>query len=205
MSFLQRYERDEAYVLCTASASTFEHPRAADGDRYEASHRLARWIRKHAQVKIGRIYPAPGEAIVVCRSAADADKLVKQLDKTNYAGAPVRIERLDDAAYAKLRGSVRSGSDKWSWKVMFPTDESFEWDQDKADAADKEEASAKKDHEHEGGCCGMRGGVANNQFTHPVTGHLMCIMCMNPIEPEDFNVCKPCASGIARPMWGETR
>jgi len=196
-----RYAAGEAYVLCTMTAATFEYPRATDQDTFDAPHRLARWLHKQSQVKIARIYPASGEAIVVCKSAADAATLAT-LDKSDYAGTPIQVSVLGNAGYNKMRGSVARAGNKWSWKVMFPSDDSFEWDQEKADDDD-----ASKEHEHEhdeaGGCCGdMRGGVANNQFRHPVAGHLMCIACMNPIEADDFNVCKPCGSGIARPMWG---
>jgi hypothetical protein len=72
------------------------------------------------------------------------------------------------------------------------------------------QASKKRKHEptaceqptpSESSCCGMKGGVAANQFRHPLTGHIMCIACMHPLEAGDFNMCKQCGSGIVRDMW----
>jgi hypothetical protein len=180
--FMNKYTPDESYVLCEASTLKY-----SENNLYEPSYTMARWVYKltSEKVKLHRIYPAMGAMILVTRSSMDADTIA-QLKADVYDGEPITIRRLSDEEYSKLRGNVYHAGCKWAWKVTFIADE-FDWVEVEPNA---------------NSCCGqMQGGVAQNQFHHPVTGHLMCIVCMHPLETGDFNVCHPCASGHTREVW----
>jgi hypothetical protein len=142
---------------------------------------LMKWVFAESTIKPNRVYPASGEAIMVMTTPGDRKKVL-ELNGKQFNSHPITFRNMSESEYLTLRNSGYEPGDKWTWKVRFD-DEEF------------------KDNDIEHPSLSDHPIFGKYQMHHPQTGHAMCIACMNPLNPGEFNVCSMCCSGIARPMW----
>jgi hypothetical protein len=188
LGLFNKYHPDECYLHITGEELKMPIPQWG-----RDSVHLMKDMETNFGVKVSRVYPANKSYIMVCRTQEDKKKILNtKKDDLLFEGKPIIIIDISNKEGERMRFQHQGGNR--SWRVNYEMIQ---------DAEDVPHDFYEKDNNKQASCCALPnpGGVAGNQFYHPRFGFLMCICCMNQLEPGDFNTCNACSSGVFRPMF----